>query len=257
MVAFEVMHYLKRKTKGKKCFMALKLDMSKACDRVEWDYLRLVMARIGFSERWINLIMACVNSVFLHLSRSLNLNDFYKDARWLMRHHLSLICSLQTIAICFVNQLLVLPAVSQTCSINFETASGQKVNFSKSIVFFSPNMCPATRVQICDILHMSEASEGSLYLGLPNIIGRNKNVVLRFLKTKVIARIDSWDAKLLSRADKEILLKSVIQSLPTYAMSVYLLPLGTCKEIEKLMARFWWKTSYSKGKGIIWRSWIV
>ncbi|XP_030479194.1 uncharacterized protein LOC115696432 [Cannabis sativa] len=137
----------------------------------------------------------------------------------------------------------------------FETASGQKVNFSKSTMFFSPNTCPATRVQICDILHMPEASEGSLYLGLPNIIGRNKNVVLGFLKTKVIAGINSWDCKLLSRAGKEILLKIVVQSLPTYPMSVFLLPLGTCNEIEKLMARFWWKTSSSKGKVIIWRSW--
>ncbi|KAM6548720.1 hypothetical protein CsatB_020396 [Cannabis sativa] len=102
---------------------------------------------------------------------------------------------------------------------------------------------------------MPEASEGSLYLGLPNIIGRKKNAVLGFLKTKVIARINSWDGKLLSRADKEILLKTLVQSLPTYAMSVFLLLLGTCNEIEKLMALLWWKSSSSKGKGIIWRSW--
>ncbi|XP_060969649.1 uncharacterized mitochondrial protein AtMg00310-like [Cannabis sativa] len=102
---------------------------------------------------------------------------------------------------------------------------------------------------------MPKASDGSLYLGLLNIIVRNKNIVLGFLKTKVIARINSWDGKLLSRAGKEILLKIVVQSLPTYAMSVFLLPLGTCNEIEKLMARFWWKSSSSKDKGIIWRSW--
>ncbi|XP_060972488.1 uncharacterized protein LOC115720321 [Cannabis sativa] len=102
---------------------------------------------------------------------------------------------------------------------------------------------------------MNEALEGSLYLGLPNIIGRNKKAMLGFIKNKVIARINSWDGKFLSRAGKEILLKTVIQSLPTYAMSVFLLPLGTCKEIEKLMASFWWKTNSNKGRGIIWMSW--
>ncbi|KAM6587325.1 hypothetical protein CsatA_009930 [Cannabis sativa] len=38
-------------------------------------------------------------------------------------------------------------------------------------------------------------------------------------------------------------------------MSVFLIPLGTCDEIEKLMARFWWKTTSSKGNGIIWMNW--
>ncbi|KAM6568955.1 hypothetical protein CsatB_016940 [Cannabis sativa] len=102
---------------------------------------------------------------------------------------------------------------------------------------------------------MTEATDGSLYLGLPNIIGRKKTVILGFLKNKIINRLNSWNGKFLSRAGKEVLLKSVIQSLPTYAMSVFLLPLETCQEIEKIMANFWWKTSSAKGQGIIWMSW--
>ncbi|KAM6593604.1 hypothetical protein CsatA_001307 [Cannabis sativa] len=137
----------------------------------------------------------------------------------------------------------------------FQNASGEKVNYTKSLIFFSPNTDTTSRNMVCATLHMSEALECSLYLGLPNIIGRNKNVVLGFIKNKVIARINSWDGKFLSRAGKEILLKTVIQSLPTYAMSVFLLPISTCNEIEKLMASFWWKTNSSKGRGIIWMSW--
>uniref|UniRef100_A0A803NIH6 Uncharacterized protein n=1 Tax=Cannabis sativa TaxID=3483 RepID=A0A803NIH6_CANSA len=100
-----------------------------------------------------------------------------------------------------------------------------------------------------NVLGMMEASEGSLYLGLPNIIGRNKNAILGFIKNKVINLLNSWHVKFLSRSDKEILLKTVIQALPTYAMSVFLIPTGTCQEIEKLMAQFWCKTSASKGNG--------
>ena len=53
------MHYLKKK-EGKESYIAIKLDMSKAYDRVEWCFLKKVMERMGFNEKWINLIMNCI-----------------------------------------------------------------------------------------------------------------------------------------------------------------------------------------------------
>lgn len=54
---------------------------------------------------------------------------------------------------------------------------------------------------------MSEANEHSTYLGLPNLLGRNKSALLGFLKDKVNMKIRSWEGKLISRAGKEILVK--------------------------------------------------
>ena len=42
--------------------MALKLDMSKTYDRIEWVYLERLMSRMGFCDLWINLIMICVKT---------------------------------------------------------------------------------------------------------------------------------------------------------------------------------------------------
>lgn len=63
MVSFEVMHYLRRKRRGNEGFMTIKLDMSKAYDRVEWAYLRAIMRKMRFSDRWIHLVIICVSSV--------------------------------------------------------------------------------------------------------------------------------------------------------------------------------------------------
>ncbi|XP_060972553.1 uncharacterized protein LOC115717764 [Cannabis sativa] len=96
-----------------------------------------------------------------------------------------------------------------------------------------------------------------MYLRLPSIVGRKKNAVLGFLKERMRKRINGWEGRFLSRAGKEILIKTVVQSLPSYDMNVFLFPIGTCNELERMIASFWWKSnnSTSNGSGITWMSW--
>jgi hypothetical protein len=63
LVAYECFHAIKKKRQGKRGMCAVKLDMHKAYDRVEWGFLRDMMLRLGFNLEWVNMIMACVTSV--------------------------------------------------------------------------------------------------------------------------------------------------------------------------------------------------
>jgi hypothetical protein len=63
LAAYETLHSMHTRMWGKEGYMALKLDMSKAYDRVEWGFLEEVMRRLGFAPRWIQLIMNCVKTV--------------------------------------------------------------------------------------------------------------------------------------------------------------------------------------------------
>lgn len=62
LIAYECIHAIKKK-KGKTGLCAVKLDMHKAYDRVEWVFLEKMMFKLGFDARWVKLVMACVSSV--------------------------------------------------------------------------------------------------------------------------------------------------------------------------------------------------
>ena len=63
VITHEVLHYLKTSGAEKICYMAVKTDMSKAYDRLEWDFIRLVLERLGFHQKWINWLMQCICAV--------------------------------------------------------------------------------------------------------------------------------------------------------------------------------------------------
>ena len=56
LVAFETLHHMKSQKSKKTGFMAMKLDMSEAYDRVEWKFLIKIMEKMGFCEKWKSLI---------------------------------------------------------------------------------------------------------------------------------------------------------------------------------------------------------
>ena len=62
LVAYETLHSMHCRKTEKKGMLALKLDISKAYDRVEWAFLKKMMSKLGFPDVWIKRIMTCVST---------------------------------------------------------------------------------------------------------------------------------------------------------------------------------------------------
>ncbi|XP_027082670.1 uncharacterized protein [Coffea arabica] len=106
----------------------------------------------------------------------------------------------------------------------------------------------SNKAEILRILGGMKQVDQSKYLGLPMVIGRSKRQVFNYIKERVMGKIKGWKEKLLSKAGKEVLLKSVILAMPAYAMSCCRLPKSLCQDISGEMARFWWGESEGKRK---------
>ncbi|KAA3460758.1 RNA-directed DNA polymerase [Gossypium australe] len=78
MVAFEIVHHMKNKGRGKIGEVALKINISKAYDSVNWEFLRFMLKKFRFDWRWIDWIMLCVTTYgILFLLMVMNLGQFY------------------------------------------------------------------------------------------------------------------------------------------------------------------------------------
>lgn len=71
LIAFEILCSVKNKRRGKMGDIMLKIDISKANDRVDWTFLRKILSNLGFSIKWVEWMMLCVTSV----SYSVLVND--------------------------------------------------------------------------------------------------------------------------------------------------------------------------------------
>ncbi|XP_042950104.1 uncharacterized protein LOC122282219 [Carya illinoinensis] len=121
----------------------------------------------------------------------------------------------------------------------YEKASGQKLNKQKTSIFFSTNTKENVKSEIYKEAGSYICDRYEKYLGLPAIVGRSKYNALRGLKERVWKRIQNWKNGFLSKVGKEILIKAVLQAIPTYTMSVFKLPQRLCGEIEQLFSKFW------------------
>lgn len=211
LITHEVLHYLKTSKAQERCFMAVKTDMSKAYDRLEWDFIRAVLERMGFHQKWTHWIMQCITTVSYSFllngsaqgsvlpNRGIRQGDPLSPYLFILcREVLSGLCSraqhdgsLPGVRIALgcprVNHLLFADDTmffcrtdEQSCKTllkiiqRYEIASGQMINKGKSSITFSAKTPASIKEKAHQSLGMQQVGGLGKYLGLPEFFGRKK-----------------------------------------------------------------------------------
>ncbi|KAL4364133.1 hypothetical protein GQ457_04G024760 [Hibiscus cannabinus] len=222
---------------------SLKLDMEKAFDRVEWTFLRSVLLRMGFHSDWLDLLMDCVTSVTFRIQINGRLTPTIIPQRGL-RQGDPIQKGPRVNHLLYADDSIVFLRNSKREASHlkevlrlFADSSGQRINFGKSTVFFSPSTPIAHRRHLSSILGIAEVSDPGIYLRVPVRVGKNNTNVFGFINEKVDDRVSGWTKRLLSFGGREIFLKSIAQALPQYIMSCYLLSRTITDRITSSMHR--------------------
>jgi hypothetical protein len=290
LIAYECIHYLRNK-KGKTGACAIKLDMAKAYDQVEWDYLNAIMLALGFPASWCSLVMKCISSVSFSVRINGVFSEFFKSTRGIRQGdpispYLFLLCSeglscmVKNIGplyvsrgvrvsrhapwishLLFADDCLIFTQASKRGADriaaileDYNRGSGQLVNKSKSAVFFSPNCEQECKADVHESLQIPNEALGERYLGLPTAAERGAGDVFNFVPARVRGFVGGWAEKNLSCAAREVLLKANAQSVPTYPMSCFKLSLTVCRKLTSAVSNYWWGSSLDSHK-IHWLRW--
>uniref|UniRef100_A0A2N9HWM1 Reverse transcriptase domain-containing protein n=1 Tax=Fagus sylvatica TaxID=28930 RepID=A0A2N9HWM1_FAGSY len=259
IVVQEIIHSM-MKSRSKVGTMALKIDLEKAYDRLEWSFIRLTLQHFNFPSSWIDLIMSCISSSSLSVLVNGKRLESFSPSRGIQQGdplspYIFILC-MEYLACLTQNEvtegnwkgvktaingpsfthlffaddlILFAKAIRSNCiTINrvldtFCSASRQKVNLSKSKIFL-PNYLDHSRFGFL---------ESELGLKLSKSFGKYLG-----------------DGKLetLSLAGRFTLIQAVTMAIPTHIMQCTMLPGKICSKLDKLNRNFLWGDTAEKRK---------
>lgn len=254
----------KKKTEG----VIFQADMEKVYDHVHCQHLIDIMEYMGFGIKWHNWITTCISLALFSVLLNGSPVGFFNSFRGLRQGDplspflfnlvVETLCrliakaeELELILGCcvgiegpsisliqFVDDALFLTKADmeqvqniQCILLMFEASCGLKVNLEKSRLMGVGDVQNIT--MLVEVLGCRSVSLLVSYLGLP--LGAKVRAISVW--DPVIERVEKWLAtwkgKFLSRGGKITLINSVLSNLPTYFMSLFLMPKTVCSKLEK------------------------
>jgi hypothetical protein len=221
LIAFECLHTI-RNQKSKRPFFALKIDMMKAYDRVEWNYLHGCLRKLGFNSSWIQSVIRCLTCVRYDVRVNGELTEPVIPSRGILQGdpispYLFLLCTeglssmLQqredrgelygirngrlgppishllfaddSIFFARIDRKSVM-ALSDTLQVYCE-GLGQKINLDKSSVFFGNHCTDQVKDEVKNMLGVVSEVMNDLYLGIPTSVRQSPTATFKFILERI------------------------------------------------------------------------
>ncbi|XP_026419847.1 uncharacterized protein LOC113315813 [Papaver somniferum] len=272
----EIVQSMKRK-EGLGGHLALKMDMSKAFNRLEWSFLLDILKQFGFSEKFRQFISQCISTTHIEVMLNGSPTTSFKTTRRIRQGdplspylfilamesfsrflpHCEATGKLTGMKISRsapkTNHLLFADDCILFCKANdaqvqkllsvihqFSICLGQLINFNKSTVFFSSNLSPKACQNISGDLQVRSLNiSDEKYLGIPFFVGRRKRIPFSILCDKMDHRFANWNGSNMSEEARSVMIKNVSNAIPMHHMTSFKLPDVTIKKMSSKQRQFW------------------
>lgn len=288
LITHEILHTLKNSEAVINCSMAVKTDMSKAYDRLEWKFIETVLLRLGFAPSLVNLIMQCISSVTYCFLVNDSVHGRVVPSRGIrqgdpLSPYIFILCGEVHSGLCKraqrsghlsglrvatkaprLNHLLFADDTMFFLNIDEDSYStlmdildqykisfSQLINAAKSSIYFSSKTPQAIRERVKSCLGIEKEGGAGKYLGLPEHFGRRWKDLFTSIVNCIQVKAAAWSSRCLSNAGKLVMLKCVLTLIPSYAMTCFELHVSLCVRIQSTLTRFWWDSSPDKKKNVL------
>ncbi|KAL4018288.1 hypothetical protein IC575_021879 [Cucumis melo] len=266
----------------------LKVDLQKAYDSVNWDFLFGLLIAIGTPLKFVSWIRACVTSPMFSIMINGSLEGFFHGRKGVRQgdplstflfvmvmevlsrmlnkipqsFHFHHRCEkVKLTHLTFADDLMIFCAANEPsirfireCLQKFGELSGLFANPRKSSIFVAGvNNENASHLATC--MGFVRGNLSVRYLGLPLLAGRLRSNDYAPLIQRITSRIRSWTARVLSFAGRLQLVHSVLRSFQVYWASVFVLPAYVHNEVDKILRSYLWRGK-EEGRGGIKVAWV-
>ncbi|XP_061999298.1 uncharacterized protein LOC133716631 [Rosa rugosa] len=261
--------------------VAIKFDVAKAFDTLNWDFLRRVLNAFGFHATFVDWISSILASArlsilfngspvgFFGCSRGVRQGDplspllFCHAEEVLSRGllclvdmgHVQAISSPRPVKVpshvLFADDIMVFCKGDKRSLLNlmaffeeYGLNSGQLVNKTKSHVYLGKSAVHR-RTLIYSWLGVPVGKLPFMYLGVPIFVGRPKQIYFQVLADRIRNVMSQWRGHSLSMAGRVTLVNSVVVSMLSHSFTIYAWPRTVLQQVRNWMRNFIWTGNVS------------